>query len=197
MRLGQVLADSSMVSEVLALLNTLDVPPLWLGAGAICGTVWNSVFGYDPAHGIKDLDIVYFDGGLDAEAEAGIASKVAGIVGHIGLWADVKNQASVHTWYPDKFGSVIAPYSSLRSAIRTWPTTSSAVAVRLVGDDLAVEAPYGLDDLFGLVVRPNRIQVPRQVYEEKAARYHTCWPELTILPWEEGIGVDGSAYIQV
>ena len=61
---------------------------------------------------------------------------------------------------------------------------------------MMVEAPYGLDDLFGLVVRPNRIQVPRRVYEEKAARYRTCWPELTILPWEDGIGVEGSAYVQ-
>jgi len=50
-----------------------------------------------------------------------------------------------------------------------------------------VYAPHGYDDLFGLVLRPNRRSpAPRHVYEAKAARWSSVWPELTVLPWEDG-----------
>ena len=47
-----------------------------------------------------------------------------------------------------------------------------------------VYAPHGYDDLFALVVRPNRRLAPRDVYEAKAARWLGEWPELTVLPWD-------------
>ena len=37
--------------------------------------------------------------------------------------------------------------------------------------ELRVYAPHGYDDLFALVVRPNRRLAPRHVYEAKAARW--------------------------
>jgi uncharacterized protein len=40
--------------------------------------------------------------------------------------------------------------------------------------------------VFDLVVRPNRRQAPRHVYEAKAARWQQHWPELTVLPWDAG-----------
>ena len=70
------------------------------------------------------------------------------------------------------------------------------MAVRLDGDEFEVIAPYGLADLLAPVVRPNRIQVSRQAYADKAARWRTQWPELTILDWEDGIGVEGTRLIQ-
>jgi hypothetical protein len=50
-------------------------------------------------------------------------------------------------------------------------------------DGFAVCAPYGLTDLFGMVVRPNKVIVPRAVYEAKAARWAAVWPKLTVLAW--------------
>jgi uncharacterized protein len=49
-----------------------------------------------------------------------------------------------------------------------------------------VYAPHGYDDLFSLVVRPNRRLAPRHVYEAKTARWAEQWPELTVLPWDDG-----------
>jgi hypothetical protein len=46
-----------------------------------------------------------------------------------------------------------------------------------------VYAPYGYDDLFGMVVRPNPRLAPGHVYEAKAARWLETWPELVVLPW--------------
>lgn len=48
-----------------------------------------------------------------------------------------------------------APYSSAIDAIRFWPETATAIAIRLDTQGvLEVAAPLGLDDLFDLVVRP-------------------------------------------
>ena len=57
-----------------------------------------------------------------------------------------------------------------------------------VGADggLRVYAPHGYDDLFALVVRPNRRLAPRHVYEAKTARWKAEWPELTVRPWDDG-----------
>ncbi len=44
-------------------------------------------------------------------------------------------------------------------------------------------APFGLADLFAMVVRPNTTLVPRAVYETKAERWQRVWPGLTVLPW--------------
>jgi hypothetical protein len=51
------------------------------------------------------------------------------------------------------------------------------------GDAWRACAPFGLDDLFGLIVRPNKSLVDRNVYEAKAARWAALWPRLTVIPW--------------
>ena len=74
------------------------------------------------------------------------------------------------------------------AAIWTWPTTATAVGVRMTRGVPVVFAPFGLQDLFGLVVRANRVQITRAIYERKVARWTRCWPNLTVLPWAEAIG---------
>jgi len=102
----------------------------------------------------------------------------------------------VHLWYPTRFGSAIPPYASLEDAVATWPTTAGAIAVRPTDEGLAVVAPFGLDDLFGLVLRANRVQAPRRWYERKCARWHAEWPALRILGWDEGVGVEGARLLR-
>lgn len=40
-----------------------------------------------------------------------------------------------------------------------------------------------LADVFNLVVRPNPVLAPQEVYETKTARWRQQWPELTVLDW--------------
>ena len=89
---------------------------------------------------------------------------------------------------PASFGYAIEPYTSTEAAIRTWPTTATAVGVRMTRGVPFVFAPFGLQDLFGLVVRANRVQITRAIYERKVARWTRCWPSLTVLPWAQAIG---------
>ena len=61
----------------------------------------------------------------------------------------VRNQARMHLRNSDE------SYASVLDAMRHWPETATAVAVRRVGGtSCEIAAPFGLDDLFGLVLRP-------------------------------------------
>ena len=90
----------------------------------------------------------------------------------------------MHLWYADKFGKALAPYGSTEHAISTFPTTATCVGVRPDGDGLAVVAPFGLSDLLGLIVRPNKTQISQAVYDAKVARWRPLWPGLTFLAWD-------------
>jgi hypothetical protein len=61
------------------------------------------------------------------------------------------------------------------------------VGIRAVDDGCVVYAPRGYSDIQNLVLRPNRTPNFRaDLYLEKAARWKSRWPELTILPAETG-----------
>ena len=99
------------------------------------------------------------------------------------LALDVKNQARVHLWYQQHYGYNLKPYQSLEQAIDTWPTTATSVGVRLQNARLKVYAPFGLNDLFGQIVRANRTQITEQTYQDKCIKWTNKWPELTVIPW--------------
>lgn len=184
-RLHVVIQSSPLLSAVIARWAHVGLPDAWLVAGAIAQTVWNDGLGLPPQHGIADIDIVYFDGDdLSAEAEAAHSARVRGLFADLSVWIDVKNEARVHLWYEAKFGQALAPYVSTADAISTFPTTATAVGVQPGADGLALVAPFGLGDLLGLIVRPNKKQISRQVYETKIERWSTLWPGLHIVPWD-------------
>jgi len=43
--------------------------------------------------------------------------------------------------------------------------------------------PHGLDDVFAMVMRPNRRLAPQWVYEDKVEQYRARWRSLTHVPW--------------
>nr|WP_241962427.1 nucleotidyltransferase family protein [Rhodococcus opacus] len=46
-------------------------------------------------------------------------------------------------------------------------------------------APHGFTDLFDMILRPNPVLAPREVYESKAARWQKEGPRLTVVLWPE------------
>ena len=187
--LWRLLRASPITSIALDRLPALELPDWYLGAGTVCGTVWNDAHGFAPDHGIKDLDVVYFGPAGDRNAELAVEAQVRDVLADLGIAVDVTNEAIVHTWYEDRFGMALdPPYRSTCDAISTWPTTATSVGVR--HRDEPICAPFGLDDVFGLIVRPNVTLVTRDVYEAKAARWSATWPRLTVVPWEDGVRVE-------
>jgi len=166
--------------------SLLDIDDYYIGAGCITQTIWNYLSNNPLEYGIKDIDFVYFDDkNLDDESENIVASKVKDLYSDLNLVVDVKNEARVHLWYKSSFGESIKPYTSLESAINTWPTTATSIGVRKgKNNELKVYAPFGLNDLFAKIVRVNKAQVTRQIYENKVVSWISKWPDLNVIPWE-------------
>ncbi len=185
-RLYAVIQSSPLLSAVIARWTHVGLPDAWLVAGAIAQTVWNDGLGLPPQHGIADIDIVYFDGDdLSDAAEATQSARVRALFSDLPVWIDVKNEARVHLWYEAKLGQPLAPYVSTADAISTFPTTATSVGVQPGANGLALVAPFGLADLLGLIVRPNKKQISRQVYEAKIERWSTLWPGLHVVSWDQ------------
>ena len=183
--LQTIILKCPLLVPILDRWDRIALPDAWLAAGAIAQTVWNHAFALPPTHGIGDIDIVYFDGDdLSEEAEAAHAKRIDGLFVDLPVRIDVKNEARVHLWYEGKFGAPIRPYRSTRDAIATFPTTATAVGLRPSRDRLEICAPFGLADLLAPIVRANRSQITRAIYERKVERWRALWPGLAIESWD-------------
>ena len=184
--LERAIRSSPVLGPVLDYWAEVRLPDGWLVAGAVAQTVWNAKLGYAPDHGIRDIDIVYFDAeNLAAESEQAEERRIRSLFASLPTPLDVKNEARVHLWYEARFGLAIAPYRSTEDAIATFPTTATAIGVRLAEGRFEISAPFGLTDLCRLVVRPNKAQIDARRYQEKVSRWRTHWPALDIRPWHE------------
>jgi uncharacterized protein len=182
------LRQNQCLADILERFDEIALPDAWLVAGCIAQTIWNLACGQPAELGIKDVDLIYFDDrDLSLGTEAGHETRIRDLFGHLAIKLDVKNEARVHLWYQQRFGYAIAPYRSSADAIATFPTTATAVGVRRIHDGFECCAPFGLDDLCGLVVRPNKRQITRAIYEAKTERWRFIWPSLTIWPWDETV----------
>jgi hypothetical protein len=184
-RLEAALQQNRSLWEILCRFDELALPDVWLVAGAVAQTVWNLCLGRPAELGIKDVDLVYFDAtDLSPEAEAAQEQRLRRQFKDLAVQLDVKNEARVHLWYHRTFGYAIPPYSSSKAAIDTFPTTATSIGVRRCVDRFECYAPFGLEDLFALAVRPNKAQVTAAIYEAKLARWREQWPQLTYLAWD-------------
>jgi hypothetical protein len=183
--LRSVLEKNSLLPQVLERTSSLELPQSYLTAGCLFQTVWNVVTGRPPTDGIRDYDVFYFDDSdLSWTAEDAVIRSAGEAFAGIEAVTEVRNEARVHLWYEQKFGVAAPPFASTEGAIDSFAATTCCLGVRLEPDgSWRVYAPHGLSDIFNLVVRPNPVLAPREVYESKAARWKRQWPELTILDW--------------
>jgi hypothetical protein len=182
--LEQILNQNTLLYSVIKKSNEIGLQYYYIGAGCITQTVWNYQCGFELTNGISDIDFVYYeDFDLSFEAENSTIERINKIIKQSEIKLDIKNQARVHLWYKDRFGYEIKPYDSVESAINTWPTTATAVGVRIEDDALKVYAPFGLNDLFGMIVKANKAQITEGIYLEKIEKWSAIWSALTIIPW--------------
>jgi uncharacterized protein len=170
--------------RVLEIVHETRLPDAWVGAGVVRDVVWGAATsGFDPAD-VADVDVAFFDPDdlspeRDARAQAELARQAPDVA-----W-EATNQAAVHTWYASHFGGgEVEPLRSTADGVATWPETATAVALRLADDGrLEICAPYGLDDLLGIVWRPNWHRVSPEV---AARRLHeknprSRWPGVRVI----------------
>jgi hypothetical protein len=179
-----VLADPT-VAAILDRAPALGLADWWLTAGVLFQTVWNSLTGRTPGTGIRDADFFYFDADTSWEAEDAVIRAGAALFDGLLVPVEIRNEARVHLWYADRFGTPAPPFRDCADAIDSFAAVCCCFGVTVDSAGRPrVYAPHGYDDLFAMVVRPNRRLAPRHVYETKTQRWHETWPELTVLPWE-------------
>lgn len=166
-------------------LRTLALPQWRLVAGCLYQTVWNALTDRPRGTGIKDYDLIYYDGAdLSWEAEDIVIQRVAAATRDCVGPVEVRNQARVHLWFADRFGCDYPPLASADEALRYYASIVHAVGVRLNDDDrLDIAAPFGLNDVFEMRIRPNRMLANAASHTSKAERAKAIWPEVIIEPW--------------
>jgi hypothetical protein len=185
--LEAIVRSSPLLMEVLAGLRDDGLPEGLLVAGALYNLVWNRLTGRPDLTGINDVDVFYFDpADLSYEAEDAAIRRLGRRFAHLPLPVQVRNQARVHLWFPEKFGIPFTPLSSAAEMLGRYASRTHSVGARLEPDDrLAIVAPFGLDDIFSFRIVPKYVLANRPAHEAKAARARSVWPELTVVPWED------------
>lgn len=173
------------IDEIPKILEKIvNIPNAWVGAGIIFQNVWNIMHDYELNTYIKDIDVLYWDDNdLSWESENTIICSLTESSSTIGIPFDVKNIARIHLWYEQRFGISIAKYRSVQDSISTWPVMGACMAMRLREGNLEFIAPYGFQDMFSLRVRPNKVLVNQQIYEDKVGKWKEQWPKLSIENW--------------
>jgi uncharacterized protein len=166
--------------EALRAARDVAAPDWLINAGAIRDAVWDDLHGRPLTALPRDIDVGFFDpDDLTPEREQAVEAALHTRAPRL-PW-DAKNQASVHLWYPQKFGVEVAPFRTTADAVATFPETATCVGVRLLADDdILVVAPHGLGDLFDCVCRHNPTRVSAEYYEQRLAekRWDERWPQL-------------------
>ncbi len=189
-RLEAIIRADPDLMHLLERMRTLRLPQWRLVAGCLYQTVWNCLTERPRGTGIKDYDLAYYDAtDLTWEAEDAVIRRVATATRDCVGPIEVRNQARVHLWFSRRFGCDYPPLSSADEALEYYASIVHAVGVRLADDgQLEVVAPFGLDDVFNMVIRPNPRLSNANTYMAKASRAKVIWPEVRIVPWEEGCG---------
>lgn len=168
-------------------LLRLALPDAWIVSGCLVQTVWNVLTSRPVDHGINDYDIFYFDPDTSWQAEDSIIRQLQGRLQQAGVNIEVRNQARVHLWYPEKHR---LPYPALQCStqgIDRFPTKATQVGIRRRDGGHDVYAPNGFDDIADMIVRPNPgPNFSAANYEAKAARWKMRWPEITVLAADSG-----------
>jgi hypothetical protein len=174
----EIIQAMPRLMDCLTAVGALRLPDCWIGAGAIRNTVWDRLHGFsdDTAHD-TDVDVVWFDPekaspDQDSALEARLSAAMPGQE-----W-QVRNQARMHMRNRDP------AYRDTEDALRYWPETATAVAARLRNGQVELIAPFGLDDLLGLTVRPTpAFRQKPEIYAARQAskNWSVRWPKLKFL----------------
>ena len=172
-----LIADDRWRMDVLRAARSLRLPDWAIGAGFVRSRVWDWLDGDRRATMPSDIDVLYFDPTNLSEArEAEFERRLSSLMPE--AWS-VTNQARMHAVNGD------GPYRSTEDALRNWLETPTCVAVRLDADDrLRLLAPWGLDDLFAMVVRPTPNGAARpDLYRRRIAGkgWDRIWPQIQVV----------------
>ncbi|WP_060481001.1 nucleotidyltransferase family protein [Pseudomonas sp. NBRC 111119] len=178
-RIKAIISDDPIRRRVLEIVRSLNLPDCWVGAGFVRNAVWDHLHGRSSSRVSTDVDVIWFDATRCTPEQDEALEAVLSYLDPKVPWS-VKNQARMHVKNGDE------PYQSATDAMRYWPETATAVAIRMRGDGTyEITAPLGLDDLFDMVIRPaGRFATDKNgIYQDRVTskNWLKVWPMLTAL----------------
>ncbi len=168
---------------ILQRLPLLGAPQAALVAGCVFQALWNRQAGATAQAQVKDYDIFFFDeSDLSWEAEDRVIQRGKALFADLDALIEIRNQARVHLWYPQRFGAPYPPLASCADGIGRFLVRCTCVGLMPQGDGaLKLIAPYGLEELVRGELRPNAHAPSLHRFHDKAASYVARWPWLKIL----------------
>ena len=182
-RLSAIVRADPDLMHVLTTVRGVGLNDWRVFSGAVYQSVWNAVTGRPAGYGVRDYDLGYFDPDVSWDAEDAVIKRVAAAFEPpFRDMVEVRNQARVHLWFEGKFGEPYEALTGTDEALARFVAPAFAVGVRLEADDtVSVAAPFGLEDVFSLTIRPNPNRPLARGWERAVANARTRWPELTII----------------
>jgi hypothetical protein len=170
----ELIANDEWMMTILRLAEEQKLVNWCIGAGFVRNRIWNHLHGFDKDKvNTSDIDFVYFDlNKVDLNGDKELSKQLKE---ETGCDWEIVNQAYAHTW------NGLPPYTSLEDALSRWPETATGLGVYLDKGELKLIAPYGIDDLVNLIVRPSP-QFPEGIEKVKTRiakkRWLEKWPKL-------------------
>lgn len=131
--------------SILKTLEKLKLNDAWIAAGLIRNKVWD--FLHNKHTPINDIDVIFFDrNDTSLNTEKMLEKKLTTLMPEQ-PWS-VKNQARMH------LKNDFECFNSSYDGVAHFPETPTAIAVKLLNNELKIMAPYGLIDLFNKKVKP-------------------------------------------
>lgn len=182
-RLVEIVRADADLMHVLTTVRGLALPDWRVFSGAVYQSVWNAVTGRPVGYGRKDFDLGYFDPDTSWDAEDVVIKRIAAAFEEpFRTDVEVRNQARVHLWFMDRFGEDYEPLPDTDAALARFVAPAFGIGVRLEDDDtISIAAPFGLDDVFDMVIRPNPNRPLAKGWDKVVESARSRWPELHVV----------------
>lgn len=144
-RLKKIVENDVYMTSILKAIEKLNLKDAWVCAGFIRNKIWD--ISHNITTPLNDIDVIYFDTiDTSLEKEKQLETELEFLLPDQ-PWS-VKNQARMHLM------SGFKPFTSSYDGVAHFPETPTAIAVRMYNQDIEIMAPYGLQDLFEMRVKP-------------------------------------------
>lgn len=171
-------------AQIISQLPALQLNQCMLTAGCIFQAVWNRTYRRPASWGVNDYDVFYFDEDLSWEAENEVIVAAQALFSNLDVKVELRNQARVHLWFSDRFGSAYSPLRSAKEGIDRFLICATCVGLSI--DSGEIYAPYGLAELEQGVLRMNPNFPQPELYEKKVLSYQQRWEWLSTPDAERG-----------
>lgn len=174
-KLISIIKQDKWMLTILTAVQQLKLNDCWIGAGFVRNKVWDHLHDNERTS-LNDIDVIYFDSENTTKAAEIVLEEQLNINNPTLNWS-VKNQARMHRKHQH------TPYANCEEAIAFWPETATSIAIRLNSENkIEYLAPYGLTDLFDLIVTPTPI-IAMSVFNARVTQKEWIkkWPKLQIV----------------